>query len=113
MLNISSSSVMESLQMRIKENSKLYVRNLSASITENDLAALFAKAGTVVFVDIIKDRATGHSKGFGFIQMSSQVQAENAVEMFNGWTLDNCQLRVDLAQHRETRGDARDLSAKN
>ena len=75
--------------MRIKKNSKLYVRNLSDSITENELATLFAKAGTVVFVDIIKDRATGRSKGFAFIQMSSQVQAENAVEMFNGWTLDN------------------------
>jgi RNA recognition motif-containing protein len=89
--------------MRIKKNSKLCVRNLPDPVTENELATLFAKAGTVVFVDIIKDRATGHSKGFGFIEMSSQVQAENAVEMFNGWTLDNCPLHVSLAQHRETR----------
>ena len=78
-------------------NSKLYIRNLSYSITENELWTLFEQSGTVVFVDIIKDRLTGRSKGFGFIQMSNPAEAASAVEMFNGYRLDNCELRVGLA----------------
>ena len=76
--------------------SKLYVRNLPYSITENELSTLFEQSGSVIFVDIIKDRISGHSKGFGFIQMSSPVEAENAVEMFDGYRLDNYELRVGL-----------------
>ena len=64
---------------------------------------LFASAGTVVFVDIIKDRLTGHSKGYGFIQMSSPLEAENAVEMFNDHNLDNYKLRVGLVQKVDAR----------
>ena len=79
-------------------NSKLYVRNLPHSTTENELSTLFEQSGNVIFVDIIKDRITGHSKGFGFIQMSSPVEAENAVEMFDGYRLENCELRVGLTQ---------------
>jgi RNA recognition motif-containing protein len=79
-------------------NSKLQIRNLSSSITENDLRKLFAQCGTVVIIDLIKDRATRRSKGYGFIQMSSPLEAENAVEMFNGRRLDDNEIRVSFAQ---------------
>ena len=93
-------------------NSKLYIRNLSYSTTENELMALFALAGTVVLVDIIKDRLTGRSKGYGFILMSSPLAAENAVEMFNGHSLDNYKLRVGLVQQGDARGRFRDPGNK-
>lgn len=85
-------------------NSKLYIRNLSYSTTENDLRALFAQSGSVVLVDIIKDRVTGRSRGYGFIQMSNLAEAENAVEQFDGWGLDNSELRVGLTQSRQRSG---------
>lgn len=94
-------------------NSKLYIRNLSYSITENKLRTLFAMSGTVVLVDIIKDRVSGRSKGYGFIQMSNPVEAENAVEMFDGWSIDSCKLRVGLTQHRERRGSFQNLGIKD
>jgi RNA recognition motif-containing protein len=103
----------ESIRLRTKVNSKLYIRNFSYSTTENDLRTLFALSGTVVSVDIIKDRVTGRSKGYGFIQMSNPVEAENAVEMFDGWSLDNCELRVGLTQYRERRSNFRDLGTKD
>ena len=64
---------------------------------------LFEQSGNVVFVDIIKDRVSGHSKGFGFIQMSDPVEAENAVEMFDGYMLENYELRVGITQLHERR----------
>ena len=94
-------------------NSKLYIRNLPYSITENELRTLFGMSGTVDLVDIIKDRVSGRSKGYGFIQMSSPVEAENAIEMFDGWGMDNCELRVGLAQHRERRGSLQNLGIKD
>ena len=57
---------------------KLYVGNLSYTTTEADLRTLFAKAGEVVSVTMIKDRDTGDSKGFAFVEMSTQVEAEKA-----------------------------------
>lgn len=89
-------------------NSKLYIRNLSSSTTEQDLRALFAQSGTVLLVDIIKDRLTGRSRGYGFIQMSNPAEAENAVDRFNGWKLDNTELRVGFTQHRPPRGNFRE-----
>jgi RNA recognition motif-containing protein len=83
---------------------KLYVGNLSFSSTEDELRTLFAQAGTVASVDLIKDRATGDSKGFAFIQMSSQAEAEKAIKMFNGYTLGNRELRVNLARPKEEGG---------
>jgi RNA recognition motif-containing protein len=94
-------------------NSKLYIRNLSHSITENELRTLFTTSGTVILVDIIKDRVSGRSKGYGFIQMSNPVEAENAVEMFDGWSMDSCKLRVGLTQHRERRGSFQNLGIKD
>ena len=82
---------------------KLHVGNLSYTITEADLESLFAKAGQVVSVALIKDRDTGHSKGFAFVEMGSQVEVEKAINMFNGFDLDNRELEVNLAKPRLTR----------
>jgi cold-inducible RNA-binding protein len=83
---------------------KLYVGNLSYSATEEELKDLFAQAGEVSSVTLIKDRDTGRSRGFAFVEMSSQVEAENAISMFNGYTMDNRQLTVNIARPREERG---------
>ena len=82
---------------------KLYVGNLSYDTTEDDLRTLFAQAGTVASVALIKDRETGRSKGFGFVEMSTQAEAQKAITMFNGFTLDNRQLTVNPARPREER----------
>jgi RNA recognition motif-containing protein len=84
-------------------DTKLYVGNLSYSATEQDLQELFGQAGTVVSATIIKDRDTKRSKGFGFVEMSSQAEAENAIKMFNGYSLSNRELTVNIARPREER----------
>jgi len=84
--------------------SKLYVGNLSYSTTEDDLRALFAEAGTVASVALIKDRDTGQSKGFGFVEMSSQVEAEKARHIINGRLVGEREIKVDLARPRDDRG---------
>src|SRR5512136_2405001 len=83
---------------------KIYVGNLSFATTENELQELFAQAGTVASVALIKDRDTGQSKGFAFIDMGNQADAEKAIQMFNGKTLGNRELKVNLARPREERG---------
>ena len=82
---------------------KLYVGNLPYTTTEADLESLFSKAGQVVSVALIKDRDTGNSKGFAFVEMSSQVEVEQAISMFNRFNLDNRELKVNLAKPRENR----------
>jgi cold-inducible RNA-binding protein len=77
---------------------KLYVGNLSFSTTEDELRNLFAQAGTVSTVDLIMDRETGKSKGFAFVQMGTQQDAEKAITMFNGYSLGNRELRVNVAR---------------
>jgi len=84
--------------------SKLYVGNLSYSTTEDDLRTLFAEAGTVTSVALIKDRDTGQSKGFGFVEMSNQVEAEKAISMFNGRMVGQREIKVNLARPRDDRG---------
>lgn len=83
---------------------KLYVGNLSYDTTEDDLRSLFAEAGTISSVALIKDRETGRSKGFAFVEMSSQVEAEAAISMFNGKTLNERELTVNVARPRKDRG---------
>jgi cold-inducible RNA-binding protein len=85
-------------------NSKLYVGNLSYSSTEEDLRDLFAQAGTVTSVALIKDRDSGRSKGFAFVEMSNQAEAQKAIEMFNGRNLGDRELRVSIAKPQEDRG---------
>lgn len=82
---------------------KLYVGNLSYEATEDDLRQLFAEAGPVASASIITDRDTGRSKGFGFVEMTTQADAEKAVSMFNGRELHNRPLKVDLARPRADR----------
>lgn len=83
---------------------KLYVGNLAFSTTEEEIKALFAQAGTVTDAALIKDRDTGSSKGFAFVTMSSQQEADNAIKMFNGYTLANRELKVNPARPREESG---------
>ena len=89
-------------------NSKLYVGNLSYSTTEDELRTLFLQAGTVTSVALIKDRDSGRPKGFAFIEMGSQAEAQKAIQMFNGRSLGDRDLRVSLAQPREERSGFRD-----
>ena len=81
----------------------LYVGNLSYDTTEDNLKTLFDKAGQVVSVSLIKDRETGKSKGFAFIEMSTQAEAENAINMLNGVDLDHRAIKVNLAKPRNER----------
>lgn len=83
---------------------KLYVGNLSYATTEEDLRNLFAQAGTVTTVEVIKDRFSGDSKGFAFVEMSTQSEGEKAISMFNGFSLDNREIKVNIARPREERG---------
>ncbi len=83
---------------------KLYVGNLSFSTTEEELRTLFSQAGTVSSVDLIKDRDTGSSKGFAFIVMGSQAEAEQAIKSFNGSSLGNREIKVNPARPREESG---------
>ena len=82
---------------------KIYCGNLSYDTKEDELKELFAQAGTVTSVALIKDRDTGQSKGFAFIEMSNQSEAEKAIQMFNGYTLGNRPLKVNLARPKEER----------
>ena len=80
---------------------KLYVGNLSFSTVEGDLHTLFSKAGSVKSVALITDRDTGRSRGFGFVEMETQAEAQKAVSMFNGTQLGDRTLTVNLAKPRE------------
>jgi RNA recognition motif-containing protein len=83
--------------------SKLYVGNLSYSTGESDLQSLFSQAGAVKSVSLITDRDTGRSKGFAFIEMETQAEAEKAISMFNGKQLGDRALTVNMAKPREER----------
>ena len=82
---------------------KLYVGNLAKSTTSDELKTLFTQAGAVTAVDIIKDRDSGLSKGFGFITMTAQADADKAISMFNAYSLDEHELKVNVAKPRVER----------
>jgi RNA recognition motif-containing protein len=86
---------------------KLYVGNLAYSATEDELRRLFTQAGAVQSVNVIKDRDTGRSKGFAFVEMSTQAEAEKAISLFNGASFHDRALTVNLARPREARGGFR------
>jgi len=83
--------------------SKLYVGNLSYNVSEGDLQRLFAEAGEVKEVALIMDRMTRQSKGFGFVEMTTEADAQKAIEMFNGRELDGRNITVSIARPREER----------
>ncbi|NUM89706.1 MAG: RNA-binding protein [Bdellovibrionales bacterium] len=86
---------------------KLYVGNLSFKMTDDSLRDAFAQFGTVESAKIIMDRDTGRSKGFGFVEMASDAEADNAIEKMNGQMLDGRPLTVNEARPqapRESRG---------
>jgi len=82
---------------------KLYVGNMSYDTTEEEIRTLFAQAGTVTSVDLIKDRISDRSKGFAFVVMGSQSEMETAIRMFNGHSLGERELTVNIARPREER----------
>lgn len=82
---------------------KLYVGNLSYDTTEDELRNLFGTVGTVQLVELIKDRDSGTSKGFAFVTMASQDDANKAIQQLNGRSLGNRELRVSTARPREER----------
>ncbi len=82
---------------------KLYVGNLPFNVNDVDLQGLFAQAGAVKSAQVIKDRASGRSKGFGFVEMESSEDAQNAITMFHGKDYNGRALTVNIARPREER----------
>jgi cold-inducible RNA-binding protein len=83
---------------------KLYVGNLSYSVRDSDLQDLFAAHGTVDSAQVIMDRDTGRSKGFGFVEMSSDQEAQAAISALNGKEVEGRNLTVNEARPREEGG---------
>lgn len=83
--------------------SRLYVGNLSYNTTEESLRAFFAQAGEVKTAEVVMDRQTGRSKGFAFVEMATDEDAQKAIATLNGKTLDQRQLRIDSAKPKESR----------
>ena len=83
---------------------KLYVGNLSFNTTNQDLNELFATVGTVESSNIIEDRETGRSRGFGFVEMASQAEGEAAISQLNGKEVDGRELKVNEAKPQERNG---------
>jgi RNA recognition motif-containing protein len=82
---------------------RLYVGNLSYSLKEDDLRAVFAEVGEVVSVSIIKDRASGQSRGFAFVEMATDDDAKNAIAVLHGRPVDNRRLVVSEARPQQPR----------
>ena len=79
---------------------KLYIGNLSFEVTQQDLEGLFAQAGTCESAAVITDRSTGQSRGFGFVEMSSNAEAQQAIQQFNGHDLKGRSIKVNEAMER-------------
>ncbi len=82
---------------------KMYVGNLAFSVTNSELEKLFSSCGTVKSAQVITDRESGRSKGFGFVEMSSNAEMEAAIERFDGTELDGRTIKVNKAKPREDR----------
>ena len=82
---------------------KLYVGNLSFNTSDQDLSTMFSEVGTVTSTNIIEDRETGRSRGFGFVEMSSKEEGQNAITQFNGKEVDGRELKVNEAKPQENR----------
>ena len=79
---------------------RVYVGNLNKSTTQDEINTLFATAGTVTSVDLVMDKRTGESKGFAFVSMPTQEEADKAISMFNDYDLADNKLKVNVAKPR-------------
>ncbi|MBU1032013.1 RNA-binding protein [Patescibacteria group bacterium] len=84
-------------------NKKLFVGSLPWAVDDAKLAELFAQAGNVVSAQVVKDRDTGRSRGFGFVEMSTEEEAQNAVKNLNGTDVEGRKIVVNIAKPREDR----------
>lgn len=82
---------------------RLYIGNLSEETTEQDLRTMFSEAGTVSSVNVVTDRKTGKSRGFGFVTMPNLAEAEKAVNLFNAKDVHSHALKVNISLPREER----------
>jgi RNA recognition motif-containing protein len=82
---------------------RIYVGNLNKSTTDAEIKTLFAQSGEVTAVDLVKDRDTGGSKGFAFVTMTSQAEADKAISSYNGYSLAGNELKVNVAKPRVER----------
>ena len=85
-------------------SNKLYVGNLSFRVTSEDLQEYFGAAGAVESANVVFDRETGRSRGFGFVEMADEDSANNAIAQFNGTEYDGRNIVVNEARPREDRG---------
>ncbi|MBI5354678.1 MAG: RNA-binding protein [Chloroflexi bacterium] len=79
---------------------RIYVGNLAKSTTQAEINTLFATAGAVSSVELVMDKATGQSKGFAFVSMPAQADADKAISMFNAYSLADSTLKVNVAKPR-------------
>ena len=82
-------------------DARLYVGNLSKSTTQDELNTLFTQAGVVNATEVIRDRKSGESKGFAFVTMSTQDEADKAISMFNAYSFDDRELKVSMAKAKQ------------
>lgn len=91
---------------------KLFIGSLSYAVTDDQLNEIFGTVGTVTSAQVIMDRATSRSKGFGFVEMSSEAEAQKAIKELSGKELDGRSIIVNLAKPREEQ-PRRDFSPQN
>lgn len=84
---------------------RLFIGNLPYQMGSSDLGQLFAQAGSVVSADVVTDRMTGRSRGFGFVEMSTDEETQKAIEMLNGYDVEGRKLVVNQARPREESRD--------
>ena len=89
---------------------RIYVGNLNKSTTQDEIKTLFAQAGTVTSVDIATDKGSGQSKGFAFVAMPTQEEADKAISMFNDYAMGDNKLKVNVAKPRTERATASNRS---
>jgi RNA recognition motif-containing protein len=90
----------------VKMDVKIYVGNLAKTTTEDELKTLFAQAGPIALVEVIKDRDSGQSKGFAFITVNDQTTADAVISKFNGFSLAGNELKVNIAKPKVERAGA-------
>lgn len=92
---------------------RLYVGGLPYRTNEQDLISLFEQIGSVTSATVITDRETGRSKGFGFVDMGSDEEGQNAISQLNGTTLDGRTITVNEARERQNNRDSRNSGYRN